>query len=134
MVSGRKVVGNNYNMSTHFPSALIWIHSTLLKWLNLSQSPSGGIEFVFSHRPTPSATRWVGVATGPRAPHAASSVARPRPPPKKITSYKDFADPWLGSADLGFITADCTNVLSRFQLMIACIHLIRIDVRLFCKL
>ena len=29
-------------------------------------------------------------------------MARPRPPPKKITSYKDFADPWLGSADLGF--------------------------------
>merc|ERR1719343_1730704 len=24
------------------------------------------------------------------------------PPPKKIESYKDFSDPWLGSADLGF--------------------------------
>merc|ERR1719230_567210 len=35
------------------------------------------------------------------------SVARqffgsPTPPPKVITSYKDYDDPWLGSADLGF--------------------------------
>ena len=103
----------------------------MLKWLNLSQSLSGGIEFVFvpppypfchqvgkrSHRTTGTARRFFGGA----APA----------PPKKITSYKDFADPWLGSADLGFITADCTNVLSRFQLTIACVHLIRIDVRLF---
>jgi len=26
----------------------------------------------------------------------------PPPPPAKITSYKDFQDPWLGSADLSF--------------------------------
>ena len=28
--------------------------------------------------------------------------AAPPPPPSKATSYKDFADPWLGAADLSF--------------------------------
>jgi hypothetical protein len=39
-------------------------------------------------QPTASARRFFGSA--------------PPPPPKKAGSYKDFQDPWLGSADLGF--------------------------------
>lgn len=31
-----------------------------------------------------------------------SAPAPPPPPPKKAETYKDFVDPWLGSADFGF--------------------------------
>lgn len=34
--------------------------------------------------------------------HFFGGPAAPTPPPKKATSYKDFNDPWLTSADLGF--------------------------------
>jgi len=59
--------------------------------------------------PLGAAAACAGVASQRRAQRGSAArrrffggAAEPAPAPAKATSYKDYADPWLGAADLGF--------------------------------